>query len=93
MEALTFGVPVLSFPDMNHSEQESNAAVVDLESYGRRLDYSASPEEILRSIKELLKDEKIHKKVETMKKLSKDLNPTATFKELLESNSKRSQKV
>jgi len=93
MEALTFGVPVLSFPDMNHSEQESNATVVDLEGYGKRLDYSASPEEILRSIKELLKDEKIHQKVEIMKKLSKDLNPTATFKELLESNSKISQKV
>lgn len=85
MEALTFGVPVLSFPDMNHSEQESNAAVIDFEGYGRRLDYSASPEEILRSIKELLKDKKIHQKVENMKKLSKDLNATAAIKELLES--------
>lgn len=95
MEALTFGVPVISFPDMNHSEQESNAAVIDLEGYGRRLDYSASPEEILRSIKELLKDEKINHKVEIMKKLSKDLNATAKIKELLESesNSKVSQKV
>lgn len=93
MEALTFGVPVLSFPDMNHSEQESNAAVIELEDYGRRLDYNASPEEILRSIKELLENEKIHQKVETMKNLSKDLNATATFKELLESNSKISQKV
>lgn len=93
MEALTFGVPVLSFPDMNHSEQESNATVVDLEGYGRHLDYNASPEEILRSIKELLENEKIHQKVETMKNLSKDLNATATFKELLESNSKISQTV
>jgi uncharacterized protein (TIGR00661 family) len=93
MEALTFGVPILSFPDMNHSEQESNAAVIELEGYGRRLDYNASPEEILRSIKELLENEKIRQKVETMKNLSKDLNATATFKELLESNSKISQKV
>ncbi len=93
MEALTLGIPVISFPDINHSEQESNAAVIDLEGYGRRLDYSASPEEILRSIKEILKDEKIHQKVEMMKKLSKDLNATATIKELLESNRKINQKV
>ncbi|HEY3360508.1 MAG TPA: glycosyltransferase [Methanosarcina sp.] len=93
MEALTFGVPVLSFPDINHSEQESNAAVVDFEGYGRRLDYSASPEEIFQSIRELLKDEKIRKKVENMKKLSKDLNATAAIKELLESNSRVNQRV
>lgn len=93
MEALTFGVPMLSFPDINHSEQENNAAVVDFEGYGKRLDYSASPEEILQSIKELLKDEKIRKKVENMKKLSKDLNATAAIKELLESNSRINQRV
>jgi len=93
MEALTFGVPVLSFPDINHSEQESNAAVVDFEGYGRRLDYSASPEEILQSIRELLKDKKICQKVEIMKKRSKDLNATAAIKELLESSSKINQKL
>lgn len=93
MEALTFGVPILSFPDLNHSEQKNNAVVVGHEGYGRLLDYSASPEDILRSIKELLKDEKIHQKVAVMKKLSKDLNTTSTIKELLESNSKISQKV
>ena len=56
MEALTFGVPVLSFPDMNHSEQESNAAVVDSEGYGRCLDYSTPPEQVLKSIRMLLED-------------------------------------
>ncbi|WP_292390183.1 UDP-N-acetylglucosamine--N-acetylmuramyl-(pentapeptide) pyrophosphoryl-undecaprenol N-acetylglucosamine transferase [Methanosarcina sp. UBA5] len=89
MEALTFGVPMLSFPDINHSEQESNAAIVDLEGYGRRMDYNASPEEILQAIRELLKDKKIHQKVEDMKKLSKDLNATAAIKKLLESNNTR----
>lgn len=67
--------------------------MVDFEGYGRRLDYSASPEEILQSIRELLKDKKILQKVENMKKLSKDLNATAAVKELLESNSKINQKV
>lgn len=86
MEALTFGVPVLSFPDMNHDEQESNASVVDSEGYGKCLDYSASPEEILQSIRTLLNDKNIHQKVENMKKLSKDLNATEAIKELLESN-------
>ncbi|HET8686848.1 MAG TPA: glycosyltransferase, partial [Methanosarcina sp.] len=93
MEALTFGIPVLSFPDMNHSEQESNAAVVDFEGYGRRLDYSASPKEILQSIRELLEDKKTHQKVENMKKLSEDLNATAEIKKLLESNNRKDQKV
>ena len=87
MEALTFGIPVLSFPDMNHSEQESNADVVDFEGYGRRLAYSTPPEQILKSIRELIEDKKIHQKVGNMKKMSEDLNAASAIQKLLESNS------
>lgn len=93
MEALTFGVPMLSFPDMKHSEQENNAAVVDSEGYGRRLDYSTPPEEVLKSIREILEDKIICKKVGNMKKLSEDLNAAAAIKKLLESNNKIDQNV
>lgn len=87
MEALTFGIPVLSFPDMKHSEQESNADVVDSEGYGRRLAYSTPPEQILSSIRELIEDKKIHQKVGSMKEMSEDLNAASAIKNLLESNS------
>jgi len=93
MEALTFGVPVLSFPDMNHSEQQSNAAVVDFEGYGKCLAYSTPPEQVLKSIRMLLEDKKIHQKVENMKKLSEDLNAAASIEKLLKSNHKACHKV
>jgi UDP-N-acetylglucosamine--N-acetylmuramyl-(pentapeptide) pyrophosphoryl-undecaprenol N-acetylglucosamine transferase len=90
MEALTFGIPVLSFPDMNHSEQESNAAVVDSEGYGRRLDYSTPPEQILKYIRELIEDKKTHQKLGSMKKMSEDLNAASAIKKLIESNNSTS---
>ncbi|MGB9133543.1 MAG: glycosyltransferase [Methanosarcina sp.] len=92
MEALTFGVPVLSFPDMNHNEQESNASVVDSEGYGRCLDYNTPPEKVLESIRELLEDKKIHQTVENMKKLSEELNAASSIRKLLESNNSTSKK-
>lgn len=91
MEALTFGVPVLSFPDMNHSEQESNAAVVDSEGYGRRLAYNTPPEQILKSIRELIEDKQIHQKLKIMKKMSEDLNAASAIKKLIESNNSTSK--
>jgi len=93
MEALTFGVPVLSFPDMNHSEQQSNAAVLDFEGYGKCLAYSTPPEQVLKSIRMLLDDKKIHQKVENMKNLSEDMNAAASIEKLLNSNHKACHKV
>lgn len=86
MEALSFGVPVLSFPDMNHSEQESNAIVIDSEGYGRRLAYNTPPEQILNSIRELLEDKKTHQKLERMNKMAEDLNAAYSIRKLIESN-------
>ncbi len=52
MEALSFGIPILSFPDKGHSEQEKNAEVIEEEGYGRMLSYSTPPEVVLECIRE-----------------------------------------
>lgn len=58
MEALSFGIPILSFPDKGHSEQENNAEVIDEEGYGRMLSYSTPPEIVLECIREVLEEER-----------------------------------
>ncbi|AKB34992.1 Glycosyltransferase [Methanosarcina siciliae C2J] len=84
MEALSFGVPILSFPDEGHSEQESNAAVVEEKGYGRRLSYSTPPEVILECIREVLEDEAYRNKVERLQRLSGELDGPKAIRKLLE---------
>lgn len=84
MEALSFAVPVLSFPDEGHSEQENNAAVIEEEGYGRMLSYSTPPEVILECIREILEDEKYRNKVERLQRLAAELNGPEAIRELLE---------
>ncbi|WP_440946090.1 UDP-N-acetylglucosamine--N-acetylmuramyl-(pentapeptide) pyrophosphoryl-undecaprenol N-acetylglucosamine transferase [Methanosarcina sp. T3] len=84
MEALSFGVPILSFPDEGHSEQESNAAVVEEEGYGRMLSYSTPPEVILECIREVLEDEAYKNKVERLQRLAGELDGPKAIRELLE---------
>jgi UDP:flavonoid glycosyltransferase YjiC (YdhE family) len=84
MEALSFGTPVLSFPDKGHSEQENNAAVIDEEGYGRMLSYSTPPEVILECIREVLEEERYSNKMDRLRRLAKELNGTYAIKEMLE---------
>ena len=84
MEALSFGVPILSFPDEGHSEQENNAAVIEEEGYGRMLSYSTPPEVILECIREVLEDEAYRNKVERLQRLAGELDGPKAIKELLE---------
>ncbi|WP_410508551.1 glycosyltransferase [Methanosarcina hadiensis] len=84
MEALSSGIPILSFPDEGHSEQENNAAVIEEESYGRMLSYSTPPEVILECIKEVLEDEKYRSKVGRLQRLAAELNGPEAIRELLE---------
>ncbi|MDI9394307.1 MAG: glycosyltransferase [Euryarchaeota archaeon] len=84
MEAFSFGVPILSFPDEGHSEQENNAAVIEEEGYGRRLSYSTPPEVILECIREVLEDEKYRNKVERLQRLAAELEGPRAVRELLE---------
>jgi len=87
MEALSFGIPILSFPDEGHSEQENNAAVIEEEGYGRMLSYSTPPEVILECIREVLEDEKYRNKVERLKRLAAELDGPKAIRELLEKES------
>ncbi len=84
MEALSFGVPILSFPDEGHSEQESNATVVEEEGYGRMLSYSTPPEVVLECIREVLEDEAYRNKVERLQRLAGELDGPKAIRELLE---------
>ncbi|MDD3042017.1 MAG: glycosyltransferase [Methanosarcinaceae archaeon] len=93
MEALSFGIPVLSFPDEGHSEQENNAAVIEEEGYGRRLSYSSRPEVILECIKEVLEDESYRKKTERLRRLAGNLDGPKSVRELLEKELDKKGKV
>ncbi|ADI72935.1 Glycosyltransferase 28 domain protein [Methanohalobium evestigatum Z-7303] len=84
MEALSFGVPVLSFPDMNHSEQENNARVIDEMGYGRCLNYSTSSEELLHCIKEITDNSKFKENTQKLKDISKDLDGPVAIMKMLE---------
>lgn len=92
LESLSFGLPVLSFPDESHNEQENNATVVEEEGYGRRLSYSNRPEVILECIREVLEDENYRKKTERLQKLAKDLDGPRAVRELLERGWRKGQK-
>jgi uncharacterized protein (TIGR00661 family) len=84
MEALSFGIPILSFPDKGHSEQERNAEVLEEEGYGRMLSYSTPPEVVLEAIREILEEEKYRNKAERLRRLARDLKGPEAVREMLE---------
>ncbi|NPE28106.1 glycosyltransferase [Methanococcoides sp. SA1] len=83
MEALSFGVPILSFPDMGHSEQENNASSLEEEGCGKRLEYSISPEKLLEHIHQLIDDDAYKDKTQYLRSLSHALNGPETITEVL----------
>lgn len=85
MEAFSFGVPMISFPDMNHTEQQNNSSALDEDGLGRKLGYSTPPEEILEGIKEVLGNKKYKDKAMRMKKLAEELDGPAAICRMLES--------
>jgi UDP-N-acetylglucosamine--N-acetylmuramyl-(pentapeptide) pyrophosphoryl-undecaprenol N-acetylglucosamine transferase len=84
MEALSFGIPILSFPDKGHSEQENNAAVIEEEGYGRMLSYSTPPPVILECIREVLEEKKYRNKTERLRKLARELDGPNAVRKMLE---------
>ncbi|MFC2163064.1 glycosyltransferase family protein [Candidatus Altiarchaeota archaeon] len=56
MEALSVGIPILSFPDIHHFEQENNAKALQVQGLGLVGDYQDSPEDILAKIGSILTD-------------------------------------
>ncbi len=87
IEALSFGIPILSFPDKGHSEQEKNAEVIEEEGYGRMLSYSSPPEVVLECIREILEEEKYRNKTERLRRLARDLNGPKAVREIIEKES------
>ncbi|MCC7575850.1 MAG: glycosyltransferase [Methanomethylovorans sp.] len=85
METLSFGIPVLSFPDRAHTEQQNNASVIAENELGYCLGYSASPEEILLHIKDIVYNGKFAGNAQSMRQLSEQLNGAKDICELLES--------
>ena len=85
MEAFSFGVPMISFPDMNHTEQQNNSLAVDADGLGKKLDYSSSPDVILATIREVLQNSKYRDNAFRLKALSEDLEGPAAIRNMLES--------
>jgi len=86
MESLAFGLPVLSFPDETHREQENNATVLEEAGYGKRMSYLTPPEVILTCTREVLEDENYSKKTRRLMELAEVLDGPAAVRKFLEEN-------
>lgn len=86
MESLAFGLPVLSFPDEKHREQENNAAVIEEAGYGKQMSYLTPPNVILTCIREVLEDESYSKKTRRLTELAEVLDGVVAVRKFLEEN-------
>jgi uncharacterized protein (TIGR00661 family) len=93
METLSFGLPLFSFPDQGHSEQENNATVVEERGYGRRLDYSISGEELLSMIKEVVFGGKFRENTDRLREQAESSYGPASVRKLLEDIYSRNYKI
>jgi uncharacterized protein (TIGR00661 family) len=84
METLSYGVPMLAFPDRGQREQENNAQLIDEMNYGKRMDYEVSADSLLKSIKEVLASKKIKEKTNMLKIMAYELEGTVFMRKLLE---------
>lgn len=84
MEAMSFGKPLLSIPDMLHSEQENNATVLSEEGVGKRLSHLTPPKVIIECVREVLDDRMFRKKAARLRRLSAELNGPAAVREIIE---------
>lgn len=84
LESLAFGLPVLSFPDEKHIEQENNASVIKEEGYGKRMSYLTRPEVILACIQEVLEEGHYYEKTRRLRELAEMLDGPAAVRKFLE---------
>ncbi|MFH1404004.1 MAG: glycosyltransferase [Candidatus Altiarchaeota archaeon] len=84
MEAMSFGKPLLSIPDMFHSEQESNATVIDEKGLGKRLSYFTPAEVILECVREVVEDKSFSKRTRRMRRLAGKLDGPSRIRRMLE---------
>ena len=83
-ESLSYGLPVISFPDQSHNEQENNAQFIEDNEYGRRFSYSVTPEELLKAIRSLIDDEKYRSNVSALKEQAQKCHGPDFIREKLE---------
>lgn len=84
MEAMSFAVPMITIPDQNHSEQQNNAIVIEEDELGKKLDYSASPEDILENIRLLIDDEKYRNRLAEMQEMALELDGAGAVRKMIE---------
>jgi uncharacterized protein (TIGR00661 family) len=84
METLSYGVPMLVFPDEGQREQENNAQLVDEMGYGKRMDYQMTADSLLKSIKEVLGSRKIKDNTDMLKSMAYELEGAVFMRKLLE---------
>ncbi|WP_340819002.1 glycosyltransferase [Methanolobus sp. WCC4] len=83
-ESLSFGLPVISFPDQGHNEQENNARLLEKNGYGFFFTYSATPGELLDSIRQLIDDESFRSRTSELKEQAQVLDGPAYIRKRIE---------
>ncbi|MFH1125647.1 MAG: glycosyltransferase [Candidatus Altiarchaeota archaeon] len=84
MECLTYGVPLISFPDMKHDEQENNAEKLNSLNLGRKLSYNTPSPTITGVVDELLTNKNVKKNCLRMMEYSKKLDGPKSLVKLIE---------
>jgi uncharacterized protein (TIGR00661 family) len=87
MECLSFGKPVLSFPDLLHSEQQENARTLEELSSGKHMSYFSPTEVVVEAVREVLEDGRVTNACERMRRLSEALDGPTRVCELIEGDS------
>jgi uncharacterized protein (TIGR00661 family) len=88
MESTTYGVPLISFPDMNHSEQTNNAEQLNALNIGRRLSYHTPSFMITDAIKELLENKEVKQNCQKLKEYARKLDGAKNTRKLIEEKGK-----
>ncbi|WP_407357165.1 UDP-N-acetylglucosamine--N-acetylmuramyl-(pentapeptide) pyrophosphoryl-undecaprenol N-acetylglucosamine transferase [Methanolobus sp. WCC5] len=83
-ESLSFGLPVISFPDRCHNEQENNARSVEANGYGMSFSYSVSPEELLKAVRCIISEERFRFKVSVLQDMASSLDGPVYIRKRLE---------
>lgn len=83
MESLSFGIPIISFPDKDHSEQENNARALEADGCGKHLDYSVTAEELLDHIHRIMDNETYRHNTHHLRSYSHALNGPAAITRML----------
>jgi uncharacterized protein (TIGR00661 family) len=78
MEAVSFGKPVITIPDLNHPEQQANTKKVVELGFGISLSYK-NLQKLEERIKEIESDKKYQKKAEELCQIAKQYHPLSFF--------------